>query len=335
MYYERVLSDGFAELLMADGQLRWLFDYVKSHDDLDFLLGKNNEKEWISVYRGLTRIFMISQPNDRNMKTVEFSVGAAQAYKDICPGFFGKKMISDISLSPIEEIRKYLEGKGYSDRYYGNKKEGYYQNSLSRKFGICGSNDSDFVILDKEVVVGYKNQDEKDRLFLPMRDEYKKLLGIISDIDPGRYVKNLAANSIGNELDFLAVNKQGDILLIELKHGTNTAGIYLSPLQIGLYYEIFKDFQSNKNLTCTLESAVNKMFMQKQKIGLINPNWKLPALSGKIIPVLIVCEPYAKSSARKKFHEILKICKEKRNVDFLKGLLTFAYTEDRGLTPWV
>ena len=59
MYYNRTISKEFASLLETGSKLRWLFDFVKNHKELDFLIGKNNSKEWISVYRGLTRILTI------------------------------------------------------------------------------------------------------------------------------------------------------------------------------------------------------------------------------------------------------------------------------------
>ena len=55
MYYNRKISDSLSRLIEPRGELRWLFDFVKSRDDLDFLIGKSSSTEWISVYRGLSR----------------------------------------------------------------------------------------------------------------------------------------------------------------------------------------------------------------------------------------------------------------------------------------
>ena len=41
MYYNRTISKGLASLLETGGELRWLFDFVKNHKELDFLIGKN------------------------------------------------------------------------------------------------------------------------------------------------------------------------------------------------------------------------------------------------------------------------------------------------------
>lgn len=325
MYYNRTISDDFAKNIMAGGQLHWLFEFVKSRPDLDFLIGKNNKDEWISIYRGLTRIMTIHPTRNAEM----ISIDAAPRYKEIAPELFGKKAITGISEGSIELIIKYLKSKGKNDQYYGNKKEGYYQNELSRKFGICGSADSDFVIIDKEVVIGYKNEHEKSQLFSPLQNKYKELQRRISEIDPKRYGKDLNRKSIGNELDFLALNKEGDVLLIENKHGTNTSGIYISPLQIGLYFQLFNALSQT-----VLQNAIAEMFEQKKRMGLINANWKNPKFSGEIIPVLIISNPNHQSSAYKKFCEILDFCKKKKGTDFLRNLRTYSYTTAKGLEPW-
>jgi hypothetical protein len=59
MYYNRKLSDSFSKLLEPYGKLRWLFHLVKKCSDLDFLIGRNRSKEWISIYRGLSRVLTI------------------------------------------------------------------------------------------------------------------------------------------------------------------------------------------------------------------------------------------------------------------------------------
>jgi hypothetical protein len=125
------------------------------------------------------------------------------------------------------------------------------------------------------------------------------------------------------------LDKEGNILLIEFKHGTNTSGIYLSPLQIGLYYDIFKNY-SKKNL----EVAVFTMLAQKQKIGLINPNWAKPNCIKDLIPVLIISEYNDKSSAKIKLDEILQFISSQYGIGFLNNLQTYNFAIENGLSEW-
>lgn len=327
MYYDRTLSREFAQILMEGGKLRWLLNYVKVHPELDFGIVKSNGKERIIVYRGLTKIMQIEKMTTSNL----VKVTAAEKYKKIAPELYGKKALSDITEEPIDKIIRSLKKEGPKETNYNNKKEGYYQNRLSKEFGVLATEDSDFILIEKEVVIGYKDNSEKEQILSPLKASYMKIQEAIYEADSKtnhkKFGKNIKEKSFGNEVDFLALNKNGDLLLMEMKHGSNTSGIYLSPLQIGMYYEILGKLPGLK------ESALNSL-MQKQKIGLVNPDWKVPTLTGKIIPALIVADLKPKSTAKEKFYEILEICRKVEGDEFLKDLVAYDYTPDEGLVLW-
>lgn len=325
MYYNRTLSDPFSAHIEPDGQLQWLFDFVKGNDDLDFLIGKSNLGEWISVYRGLSRIVAIRKMRNPNIVKVD----GAQSYMDIAPEIFGNHELPLDFSDELSTLRHEISENPDFDRYYNNQKEGYYQNELSRLFGICGTADDDFVIVDKEAVVGYSDQAEKEKIFGSLRKKYKKLQKAISKKDPKRYGAKLEEKAIGGELDFLALDRQGNLLLIEYKHGTNTSGIYLSPLQIGLYFDIFSMLDSNRFI-----NAVYQMVEQKQRIGLIHPDWPVPKISGEIIPELIISDYNYKSSAKDKYDEIMDFVRSRQKGPFLENIKTFNYITETGLNDW-
>ena len=214
--------------------------------------------------------------------------------------------------------------------YYNNKKEGYYQNELSRKYGICGNPEDEYVIIDKEAVIGYENQQEKNSLLSPLQTNYKGILKKLSISNSKKFGKNREKRSVGNELDFLALDSHGDILLIEFKHGSgsNTEGIYLSPIQIGAYFDLWNQFPRSE-----LEISISEMLIQKKKIGLINPSWNLPNLRN-IVPVLIISNYNYKSSAKKKYQEVLEFVRTSKGEAFLSNMRTYNYTTEKGLFPW-
>ena len=325
MYYNRKISNSFSALIESGGKLRWLFDFVKKRDDLDFLIGKNNSKEWISIYRGLSRILTITKTKNSNI----IKIDGANAYKTIEPTLYGENNTSYNFKTEMGNILDAVAVNHKFDRYYNNKKEGYYQNILSRKYGILGDMNDDFVIIDKEAVVGYTNQIEKYNFINKILPKYKQLQQYLSAKNSKRYGKNIEKKTVGNELDFLALDKNGNILLIEYKHGTNTSGIYLSPIQIGMYYDIFTKFPRPD-----LAKAVSEMLIQKQKIGLICPNWVIPKKIKDIIPVLIISEYNYKSSAKQKFEEVFDFSKRQLGSHFLNNLLMYNYTEKKGILKW-
>jgi len=324
MYYDRTISSSFANLISPGGELRWLFNFVKSREDLDFLIGKNNSVEWISVYRGLTRILSIRPGyNSQTIKII-----GDKKYSSLISGLYGVKNTNDNFLEDIKSLIKIIPSEINLNRYYENKKEGFFQNELSRIYGINSREDSAFVIIDKEAVVGYEDTVEKNSLFGTIQSKYKNLQKRISDIDEVRYGAHLEKKAMGNEVDFIGLDREGNILLIEYKHGTNTSGIYLSPLQIGLYNDIFTSFPFDE-----LKRSVLSMLRQKQDINLINPLWSSASIKS-IIPVLIISEYNYKSSAQEKFTEIMKICKAQEGPGFLSNLRTFNYTQANGLNKW-
>jgi len=325
MNYNRKISSTFSSLIEEGGEMRWLYDFVKGNNELDFLIGKNKSKEWISVYRGLSRVLTITKSKKPDIVKLD----GAKAYKNILPKLYGEKSTSIIFKKDLEHLVNVVSKDEKFDRYYKNKKEGYYQSILSRKYGICGNKNVDFVVVDKEAVVGYLNQKEKDTEFHKFQPKYKQLQKDISLKNSKRYGKNNDKKSVGNELDFLALDKNGNILLIEYKHGTNTSGIYLSPIQIGMYYDIFSNLPRKD-----LEKAVFEMLIQKQKLGLICPNWVIPEKIKDIIPVLIISEYNYKSSAKIKFDEILTFSRKQLGSNFLNNLLMYNYTEPKGLLKW-
>lgn len=326
MNYNRTISNELSQLLEKGGKLRWLFDYVKNRADLDFLIGKNKGKEWISIYRGLSCILKITQLRDKS----KIKLDADNAYKKIGVNIYSDRNPSVQFKVELDDLLLKVSSLPQFNQYYDNKKEGFYQNELSRKYGICSQKTSDFVIIDKEAVIEYDDQNEKNNKLGKFQNKYKILQSKIKKWRPKHYNKNLYKKSFGNELDFLALHKNGDILLIEYKDRKSTDGIYSSPLQIGMYYDLFKELKPSD-----LTLAVHEMLEQKKKIGLINPDWKSQKISGDIIPVLIISNYNYKSSGQEKYDEIIKFIRStKASNKFLKDIRTFNYTSNNGLNPW-
>lgn len=324
MYYNRKLSDSFSKLLESNGELRWLFQLVQKRPDLDFLIGKNDSKEWISIYRGLSRVLTILKTRKPDM----IKLDGADAYKKISNNLYGQKKLSENFSEELKSLVNAVSTDLEFDRYYNNKKEGYFQNELSRKFGICGKENDDFVIIDKEAVIGYKDMQEKDKFYGKIRKCYKELQKGLSQKDAKRFGKDLDKKAIGNELDFLALDKQGNLLLIEYKHGTNTSGIYLSSLQIGMYFELFNQLPREE-----LKQAVFEMLEQKKKIGLINPKWDSPNIKD-IVPVLIISEYNNRSSAKINYQEVMDFVRAEKGDSFLASIKTYNYTTKNGIKVW-
>lgn len=325
MYYNRTLSDSFSKLIKPGGDLRWLFDLVHERNDFDFLIGRNNSKEWISVYRGTSRLLTIIKTRKPDL----IKIDGANAYKDLMPELYGKRITSDNFKETLLHLADIVSKISSFNGYYNNKKEGYYQNELSRKYGICGTPIDEYVIIDKEAVIGYEDQQEKNSILAPLQVKYKGIFKELSEYNAKRFGKDLEKRkSVGNELDFLALDKQGNILLIEYKDGSSAGGIYLSPFQIGAYFDLWNQFPRLE-----LESAISEMYHQKQKIGLINSESVMPGLRN-IVPVLIISNYNYKSKSKDKYQEVMDFIRERKGNSYLANIRTYNYTTENGLVPW-
>ncbi|HRU15449.1 MAG TPA: hypothetical protein P5017_06990 [Anaerohalosphaeraceae bacterium] len=329
MYYKRVISNELQQLLMDGRELHWLYNLVRERKELDFLIGSNNSQEWVSVYCGTTRLLRISLKRNR------VNIAADHKYlkyaKDKGLDIYGIRETTDLYFEKdFVQMLVYLRQDNQLDRYYHNKKEGYFQNLFSRQFGIDGTGHENFAVIDKEAVIGYQDIRAKQNYFSKKQDIFKTIKKHLSEIDANKYGRNISKDALGNEVDFLAVNRSGDVLLIEFKHGSSTKGIYLSPIQIGLYCSIFNDYV-RRNRQDFMDN-IGEVIKQKKAIGLISPNFPKVSLTGKIIPMLVIAQFNPKSSAFDTFGEVLKICREifKDNT-WLSDLEVYEYDEQREL----
>lgn len=285
MYYDRVIRDETVSLINKNGPFCWLIDYVKNRADLDFQTGSNKSCTWISVYRGTGCIFKLM-----GKKRGGYSITAHKKYKSLNPYFFTNQSPSSLStlISQIPSINSL-------SRYYDNKKEGYYQNLISRRYGLLGKNDDNFIIVDKEFVFGYKDKKSKQSFLESLKDKYKQLQKEFS-LKKG-FPSKLGEMSLGNEFDFIALSKSGDIILIELKDHSDTQKIYLSPFQVGMYSDICNEY-INFHGTKLYDTLI-QIAKQKQEIGLLNSDWKLPNRFNGIKAAIVIGGKHSTEAARK------------------------------------
>lgn len=330
MYYKRVIPKELKLLLMDGRELHWLFNLVKYREDMDFLVGANKSKQWISVYCGTTCLL------DINFINGLVRISAHKKYinlaKSLGLNIYDNKETTNLNFEcDFVQFLSFLHRNNHLKRHYDNKKEGYFQNMFSRQFGILSNGTEEFVVIDKEAVVGYQDKQIKAKYFDKKRENFRAIKKHLSDIDAKRYGSKISNEALGNELDFLAVNKEGKVLFVEFKHGSSTKGIYLSPIQIGLYYSIFQDY-----INYCKQNFINdlgEMIRQKKDMKLISPNFPELKLSGEIVPLLIIAKYNPRSSAIDKFSSVLKICRDQLKDDaFLSKLEVYEYDEHKKLT---
>lgn len=285
MYYNRELWPIIVSLLKEE--YRWLVDYVKEKKDLDFQTGSNKDQSWVSVYRGTSRLFRIISCG----KGKRFNLDANKKYMNLEPDLY-KKPSKALFESLIEKIKTHEciegpnKGKKTFDRYFDNKKEGYHQNNISRRYGICGRKDDEIIIVDKEAVIGFINDNVRKAKLNSFSQPYRELAREIMELDGSCFPSKLDEISLGNECDFIVLTKEGELILMELKDFRDTQKIYLSPFQISMYCDIFNHFDAESE--GEFRKTILKMIKQKQELGLLNSAWSIPQEITKISAALVV-----------------------------------------------
>lgn len=279
-YYDRTMDDSFISKVLSD--YPWIINLVKKTPELDFQTGYDPKqgRSWFSVYRGTGRILtFVSRRNS-------YKIDAADAYKEIAPTDFFVHPIENLFVEYLSNIRVASNLKRYYESDQG-KKEGYYQNLIGRRYTFNTKAEDDFIIIDKEMVVGFKDEVTKtawnkdiisniEALIMNLRRDYK-----------GRLPNDISSKY--GEFDFLAMTWDGDIIIMELKQD-DPQKTSLSPIQVRFYDEQFhKLLKENKDIS----GNIMKMVQQKVDLGIINvPKGRsLPQkLSGKIETCVIVGE---------------------------------------------
>ncbi|MCH8331657.1 MAG: hypothetical protein IH946_09835 [Bacteroidetes bacterium] len=323
-YYYRPISQTLEDEL-GGGRLKWLVNVVKKEPDLDFQTGSNKSGSWISVYRGLTRLISIEY---RSRKEA-FRISGTPSYQLLVEGLYKnstKKLDFKAKLKDlIEKVARHEKYK----RYFETEKEGFFQSAFSRKFGVLASSKSDIVVLDKEAVIGHIDKIHKRKFEEPIIKLHRKFLETLSKKDAKQFGVGLHKRSIGAELDFLAVNKSGRVVLIEFKHVTGRP--HLATVQLSAYYELFKKYaKENKK---EFQTAIKDMLQQKIKLGLL-PNWRVKEWSFELEPWIVISryDPSTRRSFDKMKNILTDYGKKKKmlSADYLRKLRIFSFNAIEG-----
>lgn len=316
-YYDRKMKCDFVEKLTKD--YPWLISFVKEHDCLDFQTGYNpkTKRSWLSIYRGTGRIltFISSKKG--------ISCDAAKKYKELYLDFFGMPTKEKFE-EYLDEIKKQDFFKRYYNDEENNRNEGYFQNLVGRRYTFQIIEKDNFIIIDKEFVLGFENDIIKEKWNENIIKDVEQKIKEFRSQYKGRLPKDIKKEY--GEFDFLALNSNGDILIMELKQN-DPSKTALSPIQVYFYYKQFKKLLEEDQ---ELYKKIKDMVEQKRNIGIISPifdekNKKFPdKLSGKIVPCVIIGENKRLSNEIRERYEFAKKI-------FLPELETYICEEDGSL----
>ncbi len=257
------------------------------------------EKSEIMVYHGGTCLLVINLSRlyygEISFKSKSYEKERDKPKGKKCPELFKGKECAEAfallkSVSNVKDMELIIDRVssflGYavstvSDKFYhNNHSEGYWSSKLSIDYGRNSKPDDKWLIIDREAVIGFNAADGK--IASKLKEEfYSAIKQDVESIKQNPRFSGWAdiSKSFGDELDFLAIGRDGQLLCIELKHGDNTSGIYWGPLQAKVYQKAFE------NKIADLSSKITEMVRQKVELGLLPPeaSERIPADGFKVV----------------------------------------------------
>ena len=199
-YYDRTMDDSFISKVLND--YPWLIHFVKNTSELDLQTGHDPKqgRSWFSVYRGTGRVLTFASRRNG------YKIDAADTYKKIATTDFFERPTENSFVEYLSNIKKASNLK----RYYESdqrKKEGFYQNLIGRRYTFNTKAEDDFIIIDKEMVVGFKDEVTKTAWNKDIISNIEALIRNLRRVYKGRLPKDISSKY--GEFDFLAMTWEG------------------------------------------------------------------------------------------------------------------------------
>lgn len=307
MRYSRLLSSLFCEQLQS-GSLSGLLPSTLSFDNDSFPVDVHiREGDKLMFYHGTTSLLTMSY--DKSSHSFNFSAALVYSKSREYQSLSRRWKIAEMK-KIIPLIMSYLKAAISLAKAedYQNKKEGFWQNRLSITFGQHWQPGMDWLIIDREAVIGFENSEEKQSHLEPIRLKYQTVKERLQQKDSAKWGQP-NSKRFGDECGFLALGPDGELFCIELKHGSNTSGIYWGSLQVAVYSDLF-----TSALDCITE-GIKDLVRQKTIVGLLpaEAESRLPEGNFKSIhPILAVTAPNDRSSCWKNLDEVIRECPESK-----------------------
>jgi len=315
--YKRALSSDniILKALRPKGVLRFLVSDLPSADPyaLDIQL---REKDKLYYYHGRTSLLTIKlKVVGGNIKV---NATANKAYNK-CPEY--KELMRTWVEVEDNKLRKaflaYLPSAidAANPKYYGEGTEGYWQNRLCIDWGLRALPSEKFIIIDRECVIGFVRTQDIDEFYRPLRKPYAEIRNRLQTNESKIFGK-VREKPFGDELDMLALDKQKNLVVIELKYGNNLSGICWGPLQVLAYRDAFK------SKLVEIAQDIKDLVTQKVSLGLLPRAAlsRLPVAFPSVKAVLAIAKPDFSSLCWNKLNRVIAECKVSQSIEDRENL---------------
>ena len=257
---------------------------------LDVHLRVNDE---VHVYCGLTRL--VTAGRKRN-GTISFSADSTYENQSCAEGFFRNWNASESSLQDL--LNHYLDNVTVHDSFI--TREGRVQEVWSRV-----KTPKPWTPFDREAVLSYQNKRQAalERRFTEV-ERARSLLKSIAVARPARgNIPWSPPPDSGTELDQLAIDDAGNLVIIEMKYAgkdAKSANIYYAPLQLLQYIHEWCRALKWLSIWTDLQNLIDA----RTEVDLMPP---APQLTGGIRAAICFGEDDRSDEVKRRYYEVLGI----------------------------
>lgn len=272
--YDRSVTPAFAALFER-GFAASLVDYARGKYPIDFQYRKDPKtgRQWATLYVGLTAVVNVLDKGTKGL-----ALDAHKTYRDPALKLGWRDEWALPATPEIWEerwplVEAYLERaipKIVTDGRYV-KTEGIVQASVSGHF-----DDHSRALIDREAMPYFRDTATKDQIHATYNDP------LVEALERRRPVPGIPPARFGMECDALAIDAAGHLVAIEIKPGS-VASLAWVAAQATMYAQILQHWVDND---ATWQTTIKSMFAQRQALGLVPSQFKLPKLQRRVAPAV-------------------------------------------------
>ena len=323
--FDRRVPQELADALGPDGPMHDLVEII--HGELGSTMGLDlrlrarpgHAPARATLYLGLTQVLHVHRVGPGRFK-LEGQRGKGFA-AGLDPALFDPSWAKPQSLARLAEswpaVMTYVHAavQAAPDQYLSS--EGLVQARLGR-------GGEDFATIDREVVISFPSQQLKDAALA------QEVAGIRAAREQLALTHRWAEKDkpFGDELDMLAVDREGRVLVVEVKHGSDTGGVGWTPAQVARYLRLC---QLWVDATPWAPSILNGMLQQAAQIGLLADSGYQVADPLTLVPVIAIGQPIKNPTAVNERMRIVHDALAAQGVQ-LAGLQIWSVDESGGTT---
>jgi hypothetical protein len=319
--FDRRVPDELMRVLLPGGPFSWVTELARqpisaNSDPLDLGLRaspKASDAGHATLYLGTTQVLGVHVRADGRFSLSSHQHGGLFKEVQVAVRFddgWREWQSLDRLAAAMKAIRAHVDA-AIAVAPAGRQLEGRYQAALAK------TTDAGFTLFDREVVLAFASETEK----LGRKQELRLPLVQAQDALAAANLWAARLSPPGDKVDALGVDRDGRLLAIEVKPGTQTTGLALTPIQVAMYMRLVRAWIEADEVFA--REVLEGMAQQRAALGLGSTEALRLRDPIEIVPVFAVGTPISSPrDARTRFELVRNALRE--SGESLTGLQLWA-----------